>query len=1150
MNKMELKNFSVNARRELLKQVELRASLFGITEDTGIKLEEQFGRLMVNGKLYPINMKSAFQSLEKQLQQKGYEQVIEEIAYTWFNRIIAIRYMEVHDYLPERVNVLSSSTGRVDPDILTEYESMELSVDKVVVKKLLDSGDIEGAYRLLFIAQCNSLNKILPFMFEKIQDYTELLLPDFLLDRYSIINQLISSVSLENYMDEYGNANVEILGWLYQYYMSEKKGEVGGIKNNIVRKEDLSVVTQLFTPRWIVEYMVQNSIGRIYSEKYKSSQLSLKWNYFFESQEVEKITPDFEKLEDLKIIDPASGSGHILIYAFELLYDMYEEQGYPPRDIPKIIIKNNLYGLEIDKRSSQIANFALFMKATEKQTRFLKTSHNILPNIVEIIDAYENISIDALEYISSNQEEINSFERINSSFSNAKQYGSLITTSESLKSWIDRIEGLNHLNLDLIEQTYFEELNEKVLPILKQNELLYQKYSVIVTNPPYHNKYNTQLKKYMDTNYREYKSDLFSAFIYRCTKSILENGFIAMMTPFTWMFNASNKDLRKYIINNMSITNLVQLEYSAFKDATVPICSFILQSQTENTLGKFIILSEQRGDQSELLKNSIKEENCGYIYSKRTKEFLKIPEYPIVTTLSDGILNLIESGNLLNNIGEGKFGISTGNNELFVRKWYEINILSSSIFQKEKDSIKWFPLANGGNYRRWYGNHEDVILWQNNGKEIKKHPSSSIRNEGFYFKEGLTWTKISSSNFGVRYLPPGFIFSGTSSSFFAFNKKDEFIILAFLLSKIATNTLKKLNETMSFNIGDLMRLPVLDFSDYSRENLNRLAKENINLSKSDWDSFETSWDFKKHPLLINQSTKLSTSYKKWSENVEELINHLITNEEKINQILIEEYSLDKEITSEININDITITRITPSLGAKTFLSYYIGCLLGRYSLNVDGLAYAGGDWKNSNYSTFIPNKYGLVQFTEKEYFEHDIIARFREFLAVAYNADTVEENIQWLAEALGMKKGEDADMRLRRYFMDEFFVDHCKTYQKKPIYWLVDSGKQKGLRTLIYMHRYQPDTMATIRFEHLQETQVKYNHEIDAIDMRLVNPSLSATEKRNLDKQKIVFKKRLEELLEFDKKLAEYANAQIPIDLDDGVVANYAMFNGVLRKIK
>lgn len=1189
MNKTELKNFAVNARRELLKQVSLRANLFGITEKTGLTIEERFGQLMINDNPYPTHMKLAFLSMQKQLEQKGYEQVLEEVAYTWFNRIIAIRYMEVHDYLPERVNVLSSSTGRVDPDILTEYETMELPIDISKVKNLLAGGDTEGAYRQLFIAQCNALNEILPFMFERIQDYTELLLPDYLLDKESIITVLVKNEGLRESFKE-----VEAIGWLYQFYNSEPKDNVFANlkKNKKIEKYDIPAATQLFTPKWIVQYMVENSLGQLWLEANPHSKLKEKMKYHVEpveqSQDVkrnlEKIRYKNVNLEEISIIDPCVGSGHMLVYTFDLLYEMYEESGYPSKEIPKLILEKNLYGIDIDDRAAQLASFAVLMKGREKSRSILKQKIEL--NILSIQES-NWLTDKMVENIADNNSEIQKLMyEIVDTFRDAKEYGSLLRPEpgdyqkllQFLKQYINQ-----PTNLFALDEK--EAVEENLPALVKQSVILSKQYDIAITNPPYMGAkgMNGKLRSYVNHNFPNTKMDLFSVFIEHLSKLIKENGFSTLVTPTSWLFLSSFEKLRRTIVDHYQINSLLHMGRGIF-GIDFGSTSFVIRKvSTKNYLGNYYRLHEkifqyiEPNDISNIFlaakKNSeLKVEFSRYInghpipyndqgiliyFKFDQKNFRNIPNSPIAYWLSEDLIKTFEQKTILDEV-DVKSGLSTTDNESFLRYWFEVDYKRigfnfSSVNQTLlKTNKKWFPYNKGGAYKKWYGNRDYIVNWEENGRDIKVAAKGAsggrIVNPEYYFKESITWSSISSGDISVRYSEEGFIFDSKGTSCFSEDSLE--YTLGFINSKIAMLYFKILCPTLDYTPGSVGKAPLIIETKY-KEEIEKIVSNNIAIAKLEWNSYEKSWDFKKHPFLLNSKLlKLKSIYEEWKDFTFSQFDQLKSNEEKLNEIFIDIYGLKNELTPEIDWKDVTIRKADLARDVRSFLSYFIGCMVGRYNLDMDGLAYAGGKWDNSIYYSFLPNKYGIVQFTDTEYFEQDIIARLRQFLTLVFSAETVEENMLWLAEALEIKKGESAEVRLRRYFMDEFFSDHCKVYQKRPIYWLVDSGKQKGLRSLIYMHRYQPDTMATIRFEHLQEIQAKYNNEIDAIDMRLVNPSLRPIEKRSLDKQRVGFKKRLEELLEFDKKLAKYANAQITINLDEGVVANYAKFGRVLGKIK
>ncbi|PFA22241.1 SAM-dependent methyltransferase [Bacillus cereus] len=1148
MNKKALKEFAVYARNELREQIALRAQAFGITPEGSPVLVTGADYVEINGKKYPATYKNSIQKLLKEIETKGYDNIIEEVAYTWFNRLIAIRYMEVHNYLPSKVRVLSSETkGKVDPDILTEYQYTDLPVNKEEVASLLTQGNREEAFRKLLVAQCNELNEIMDFLFEKLEDYTELLLPESLLHADSLINQLVTQLDEEDFQE------VEVIGWLYQFYMSEKKEQVGGLKNNAVKKEDLPVVTQLFTPKWIVQYMVQNSLGKLYDEWNPENNLVKEWEYYLKSSEKLPI-PDVTVLEEIKLIDPACGSGHILVYAFDLLYDMYIEAGYSERDIPRLIMEKNLYGLDIDKRAVQMASFALMMKGQEKYRRFLKKANNLKLNIHKFVDS-EKISKEALAFFAEKVGDISWVASLQEQFENAKQFGSLIVPREVTSVYLEYIKCIESYNLettDLLEEAYILELIEKLRPLLEQAYLLALKYEVVVTNPPYHNKYNSVLKSFMNNYYKEFKSDLYSAFIYACTNMTVENGFVGMMTPFTWMFITSHERLRRYIINNYSISSLIQPEYHAcYEIAHVPICTFVIQNQDQSPVGEYICLEDFKGASLQPIKVKEAINNIvNYRYTTNSKGYEKIPGSPIAYWLSLSVMNIFRN-NTVDKFALPCTGMQTGNNGKYVRDWFEVSVKETNIYDINM-KLKWVRYNMGGEFRKWYGEYNSVIFWKDNGEKVKNEKSSVIRNEAYFFNKGISWKRIGISNLGLKVLPEGFIFDQSGDSMFLNQKDFQNQLLAFFNTKVAKIFLKVFSPTMNLTAGNIKNFPIIKLDSEKKVMVDELVENSILLSKRDWDSFETSWEFQKHPLLTcrGQARILEQWYENWQEHAEKQFRQLQQNEEELNRIFIELYGLQDELTPEVPDGEVTVRRADRVRDAKSFLSYCIGLMMGRYSLDVEGLAYAGGEWDTSKYKTFQPDSDGIIPVTDIEYFEDDVVTRLQELLVIMCGQDTLSENLRWLAESLTMNDNETPVERLRRYFFAEFYSDHCKMYQKRPIYWMADSGKNKGFRALFYLHRYTPETLATMRFSYVQNLQEKLSQEQKRLEQDLVNPDLTTVMKKRYNKQLKILKAQQDELIDFDKKMAELANQRIALDLDDGVVVNYKKIESVLAKIK
>lgn len=1166
MNKTALKNFATWSRRKLIEQVQMKAFLYGIDEKNGLLIEEQFGQLVINGKTYPLSMKSSFTALQKQLEQKGYKQLLEEVAYTWFNRIIAIRYMEVHEYLPEKVNVLSSSVGRVDPDILFEFDTMDLAIDETKVRELVNTGDTEAAFRLLFVAQCNALNTILPFMFEKIQDYTELLLPDFLLDAESVIKTLVQSEDLTESFEE-----IEVIGWLYQYYIAEEKDRVFAQKSKY-KKEEIPFATQLFTPKWIVQYMVQNSLGRYWTEAHREDEdLIDKWEYFIKHEEEdfhEKIAPYVNKelkVEDIKLLDPAMGSGHILVYAFEVFHEIYEKCGYPEREIPRLILENNLYGLDIDDRAYQLASFAVVMKAASYSKRFLRSveREGIQLNLASIQET-NHISDEVIAYIAQEDigEKYNQVKAFFEQYYNAKTYGSLINITKREITFLE--ERSEQIVNNPVEDLFYGEQHEiakQVIPaLIHQTKIMRNKYDVLVMNPPYMGAsgMSKELSDFVKKYYADSKSDLFAAFIERGFELLKEFGFNSMVTMQSWMFLSSYEKLREKIIRDKTISSLLHMDNMVMGIAFGTSATVFRNVHIENLKGIYteVKYKDLQGNEKPSIfpipnnRNSI----------VGIENFRKISGNPIAFWASNRIFEVFEKYKPISSIGEAKAGMTTGDNNRFLRMWSEvvyhnIGIGYSDAITASASKKKWFPYNKGGGFRKWYGLNEMVVFWENNGEQIKKATDNgrkiaSVRSERLYFKKSITWATLTSGLFSCRKSELGHLFDDKGSSAFIPDELFNYI-LGMMNSIVCEYILGLLNPTISFQSGNIGALPIC-IDEKEKQKIYTLVESCVEYAKEDWNSTETSWDFIKHPLL--QGKTIQSAYINWQHECDNRFSQLKANEEELNRIFIEIYGLQEELAPEVEDKNVTVRKADLQRDIKSFISYAVGCMFGRYSLDVPGLAYAGGEWDECKYSSFQPSKNGVIHFTDTVYFEDDIILRLREFLKVAFSVSSIEENMQWIAEALEMKNGEDAEARIRRYFMDEFFTDHCKIYQKRPIYWLVDSGKQKGLRTLIYMHRYEPDTMATIRFEHLQEIQAKYQQEIADLESRLVNPNLSATDKKKLNAEKLSFEKKIDELREFDKRLAAIAAEEIEIDLDDGVKVNYEKFyrsgKGVLAKIK
>ena len=1222
MDKTAIRNFAVKARRKLIEDITHKAYEIGITKDKILDIETFEGGFRVkgreNGKTFKKYELKQRDKLIHNIKHKGFEQVIEEVAYTWFNRFIALRFMEVNNYLPTGVRVLSSiEEGKTEPDIIQEALNIDLDLDPEIVYRLQDSNDTEDLYRYLLVKQCNQLGKIMPNVFEEIADYTELLLPDKLLAEGSVIRDLVEEIEGYDWKIELneeeqkreaekGEHGIEIIGWLYQYYISEKKDEVVGMNKNMISKEDIPAATQLFTPKWIVKYMVENSLGRLWLESHPNEELKAQWKYYLEEAEQEpEVQKQLEALKDpnlnpenIKVLDPAMGSGHILVYAFDVLYEIYLSAGYSEREIPTLILEKNLYGLDIDDRAGQLATFALLMKARSKNRRIFRNKPKM--NLCSIQES-NDIPKEAIEYLVNPKEtelekhfHREDVEYLIEVFHDAKEYGSILEVKKIDFDTIEkRIEEIrSNVPEDLFELQYREVILEKIPPLIKQAKIMSQKYDVVCTNPPYMGrKYiNTKLREYIDDNFYKVRVDLFSVFIERNYNYAKFNGHLGFMTPFVWMFITSYEELREKMINEKSITSLVQLEYSGFTEATVPVCTFTLRNIHTDESGEYVSLSDFKGADKQPLKTleAAANREVNYRFTVKSDSFINIPGKPIAYWANPNLIEAFEKGKPMNSVVEPKVGLETADNNRFLRLWHEvnynkINFQCKSIEDSLNSKAKWFPYNKGGPRRQWYGNYDYIVNWENDGFEIRnfKDASGKLRsrpqNTDYYFKEAITWSLITSGGFSIRYREAGSIHDVAGMSAFSNNHNKLMYLLGLMSTKISNYVFKILNPTINLQVGDFNNFPVL--STDSKPIIN-IVEKSIDISKQDWNSFETSWDFKKHPILTHKKEAdiIEGAFYNWSAFANQQFNQLKANEEELNRIFIEIYGLQDELTPAVDDKDVTITRIYDSKEdipesmkgnnyvltredvIKSFISYAVGCMFGRYSLDEEGLIYAGGDfddkfrlrsgqweiktkegWKKSSINIVEHN---VIPIADGDYFEDDILERFVEFVKASFGEATLEENLDYIAETLGRKANETSRQAIRRYFLKDFYKDHVRTYKSRPIYWLFDSGRQDGFKALIYMHRYDPSTVARVRTDYLHSLQKKYESEINHLDI-LIDSDISQREKAAARKKKEKILKQIEECRLYDEVIAHVANQRIEIDLDDGVKVNYAKFQGV-----
>lgn len=1174
MDKNAIKKYAVWARKELISRVAQKAQQYGITETEMVDA----GADSVNGKVLSAEEMQQRRALIAQINEKGYQQVMEEVAYTWFNRFSALRFMEVNGYLPSHVRVFTDENNAFKPQILAEALHLELDkLDKDKVYALKETEQTEELYKYLLIVQCNALNSILPGMFQTIADYTELLLPDNLLREGSVIEQMISQIPEDNWQDA-----VQIIGWLYQYYNSEKKDDVfAALKKNVkITKENIPAATQLFTPDWIVRYMVENSLGRLWVEGHPDAKAQLlptpeeqaaytagnrdpedtKWHYYLEEAQQElqvqaqlsEIRKQYADLtpEQIKVIDPCCGSGHILAYLFDVLMQIYENYGYTPRDAVASILQNNLYGLDIDDRAAQLAYFAVMMKAVRYDKRFLKRKdEDGEPDVpqphVYAIEESNRIEKPDVEYFCNGKLELNdAMHTILTQLYDAKEYGSILTITpqdwDALYARFDEVTGESSFHR--------ESIRKKLLPLVRVAQTLAQKYDVVVTNPPYMGSsgMGAKLAEYVKKNYPDSKSDLFAVFIEVCSRMAKQNGYQAMITQHAWMFLSSFEKLREKMMltETISMAHLGARAFEEIGGEVVQTTAFVrCANHVEGYKGTYCRLIEptsQQGKEEMFLAGQKR-------YTANQDDFAKIPGASVAYWVSKKLYSTFRNSLLYDyTISDGQN--KTGDNAKFVREFWEVR---NSNVGKGK---KWLFYAKGGGYRKWYGNLSEVVNWSEEAREFYKNDKiCRIIPEYLWYKAGITWSLIS-NNPSFRLLPEEATFDvGGSSIFLKDNSNIEFV-LGLLNSKVFSYVQKIVNPTINIQVKDIRVMP---FVKKNENEITGLAEECSFLSKEDWDSFETSWDFTRHPF-IKAITKypnmmdigniyLAECYDIWAGECEERFEKLKANEEELNRIFIDIYGLQDELTPEVEDKDVTVRKADLGRDVRSFISYAVGCMFGRYSPTYDGLAYAGSTWDDGKYNIYKPDADGIIPICDDEYFEDDMMGRFVEFVRVVYGDSSLEDNLRFIANALG-GKGQPKEV-IRNYFLNDFYADHCKIYQKRPIYWLFDSGKKNGFKCLIYLHRYQPDTIARIRTDYVHEQQARYRTAIEDLEKQ-VAAATSTSERVKLTKQLNKVQAQDTELHQYEEKVHALADQMIKIDLDDGVKHNYEIFKDVLAKIK
>ena len=1167
MDTKALKKFAPEARTLLLQQV--TAQLDRVLDSASAARREQ---------------PQAVKELEADIGRSSKPQVIEQVAYTWFNRFSALRFMDVNGY--NLVRCVSSAKGATQPEILSEALAGNLPEDaspghREAIAALLEgrapSHDPQGeAYRRLLVWACNEWHRRMPFLFEPLDDYSELLLPEDLLSPRSILARL------RQVMTEQACQEVEIIGWLYQFYNSERKDQVSAAKKKgqKIRPEDIPAVTQLFTPHWIVRYLVENSLGQLWLLNRPESRLAEQMDYYIAPENLSE-PPETEVLkvdrpEEIKVCDPACGSGHMLTYAFDLLYAIYAEQGYPPAEIPTLILTHNLHGIEIDDRAAMLAGFALMMKAAAKLGRrqFLRMTAQPKICVMQNVAFTETELADLADLVGEEQWTAALHETC-TQFQRAKTFGALIQPKLT-----DPAAPLRAVEaLDLGGDLLWTGLRNRLRCVLHMAEALSTKYYVVVTNPPYMGRkaMNAQLSAFLTKHYKKVSYDLFSAFVIRNCSMTFPAGHLGFVTPIVWMFKSSYQDLRRFLLNRKTIASLIQLEYSGFDGATVPVCTFTLENRHRPEFrAAYVQLTQFRGThvQGPQALKAIQDPNCGWFYRTPATTFDALPGSRIAYWASEQQKKALAERQKLGQWSEIKKGLTTANTNRFLRLWHEVSISKigfgySSTAKTTSGDHKWYPHNKGGKYRCWYGNFEYVVNWEHDGSEIRNFTDktgrirSAVRNTRFYFKEGVTWTYLSSSKFGARYAPPGLMFDATGSSAFPPDGYAKQLCGA-LVSKVTSKFLSFLNPTLSFEVGDIANLP-FDQSVISAIDGTTQA-EAIELAKSDWDAYERSWDFTTLPLLTPQhdGATLEATYDRLCAHWQAQTDAMRRLEEDNNRIFIHAYGLQDEIQPEVPIEDITLT-CNPAYryGVKgsaadrearlrtdtltELISYAVGCLFGRYSLDQPGLILADQGTTLEDYRSRVPNprllpdEDNVIPILDAAWFPDDMTDRFRSFLRLTFGEAQLQENLRFIEQALGKD--------IRKYFLKDFYADHVQRYRKRPIYWLFSSPKGT-FNALVYLHRYRSDTVSVLLNDYLRALIDKLAAEHARLERRADDPAERQGQRTKAQKNATKIAAQISELGDWERDVVfPLAQQRIALNLDDGVKANYRKFGSALKKI-
>ena len=1208
MDKNAIKKYAASARRELIARVSQKAEQYGITER---EIIDERAESIHGAVLTPAQIEQR-RALIRLIRRDGYRQAMEEVAYTWFNRFMALRFMEVNDYLPGHTRAFSDDRNAFKPRILSDALDLELNgldIDKVIALK--EANDTETLYQYLLITLCNHLSGILPGMFQRINDYTELLFPEHLLREGSVLEQLIAMIPQEDWLDA-----VQIIGWLYQYYNAEPKDQVfANLKKNIkISKENIPAATQLFTPDWIVRYMVENSLGRLWVEGHPDDGLKANWKYYLEEAEqapevqaqLRAIREQYAQMkpEEILCVDPCAGSGHILVYLFDVLVQIYETYGYPTRAAVASIVRNNLWGLDIDDRAAQLAYFAVMMKARQYDKGWFR--RGIEPNVFALRDSPE-LTEDTYACFGDHAD---AARRVIDAFRDAKEYGSIIQPNVTL----DELDQLEQVLLQQDEMADFGSLSAQIAvgkmiadmsPMIRQARALVQKYHVVVTNPPYMSSsgMNAVLLAFVKENYKEGRYDLSTVFMIKNSKLCRENGFYSMINIPVWMFISSYFELRQMVLKYDCFVNMLHFGRGVFGSDFGSTSFTIRKSDLDRYEASFLKLYEEVGnvDSLQQKKKWFFERRWHYIISKTA--FERIPSMTIAYWLTAKEVEIFQTQPSLREIADPRQGLATGNDEEFLRTWSEVNYTAIGFNMPNteafmKSGALYAPFNKGGAYRKWYGNNSLVIRFSEMNYNKLLSMGNHLPSRHLYFNSGITWSALTAGDFSGRYCGQGFVFAGKGPMCFPNKKEDSFFLLGYLNSKITSFYMKVFSSTTDFNQGPMRDLPLIMIEGVDREIIDYTVQQSVHLSKIDWDSFETSWDFAEHPIVrwsrsLRDATSIGATmqyyygyqpevrstvelcFLLWQGECNKRFEQLKANEEALNRIFIDIYGLQDELTPEVADKDVTVRKADLGRDIRSLISYAVGCILGRYSIYKNGLMFAGGEWDEqiflqaiweergmqfmeaegmdltidlNPHSVVIPDRYGVVPITDDEYFENDIVRSFVNFIEVVFGKQDLEENLKFIAAALYPNGGGTARDLIRQYFLNDFYKDHLKVYQKRPIYWLFDAGKKNSFKCLIYLHRYRPDTVARVRTDYVHEMQSRYRTAMEELSRRV--DAATGSERVRLQKRLAAVQAQDQELRLYEEKIHHYADMMLPLDLDDGVKVNYAKLQDVLAPIK